>query len=166
MPAALGGPLDESQSQFIDVKTWSQELRFTSPKTGGFSWIAGAYFLHIDRFISTGNLADRGDGVPAVYYTPLVDPTNPFATNTNVPFSRTARPATPGRYLAMRPTILTRSGNSTPRSATTDDMSRTPPTHRPFSCRTTTAFTGEVRNAVTSMPPQPKATLRYKPDDD
>ena len=86
VPAALGGPFDESQSQFIDVKTWSQELRFTSPKIGGFSWIAGAYYLHIDRFISTGNLADRGDGVPAVYYTPIVDPANPFATNTNQTF--------------------------------------------------------------------------------
>src|SRR5580704_16921487 len=57
---AQGGPFDESQSQFIDVKTWSQELRFTSPTVGGFSWIAGAYYLHIDRFVSTGNLADRG----------------------------------------------------------------------------------------------------------
>src|SRR5579863_1768606 len=86
VPPSLGGSLDESQSQFIDVKTYSQELRFTSVKTDGFSWIAGAYYIHTDRFISTGNLVDRGDGVPAVYQTPLVDPTNPFATNTNVTF--------------------------------------------------------------------------------
>lgn len=85
-PAADGGPFDESQSQFIDVKTISQELRFTSPVVNGFSWIAGAYFVHTKRFISTGNLADRGDGVPAVFYTPSVDPTNPFATNTNQTF--------------------------------------------------------------------------------
>ena len=81
-----GGPFDESQSQFIDVRTTSQELRFTSPAVGGFSWIAGAYFVHTNRFISTGNLADRGDGVPAVFYTPIVDPTNPYATNTNQTF--------------------------------------------------------------------------------
>ena len=62
VPDSLGGPFDESQSQFIDVTTWSQELRFTSPKVGGFSWIAGAYYLHTDRFISTGNLVDRGYG--------------------------------------------------------------------------------------------------------
>src|SRR5450631_84619 len=86
VPPALGGTFDESQSQFIDEKTYSQELRFTSEKAGGFSWIAGAYYVHTDRFISTGNLVDRGLGVPAVYYTPLVDPTNPFATNTNVTF--------------------------------------------------------------------------------
>ena len=37
---------DLNQSQFIDVRAWSQELRFTSDKIGGFSWIAGAYFVH------------------------------------------------------------------------------------------------------------------------
>src|SRR5262249_34988413 len=58
IPAALGGPLDESQSQFIDVKTESQELRFTSEKVGGFSWLAGAYFVHTERFISTDNIVD------------------------------------------------------------------------------------------------------------
>ena len=68
------------------MQTWSQELRFTSPTVGGFSWIGGAYFVHTERFISTGNLADRGLGVPAVYQTPLVDPANPFATNTNQTF--------------------------------------------------------------------------------
>jgi len=68
------------------MKTWSQELRFTSNKVGGFSWIAGAYFVHSERFISTDNIVDRGAGVPRVYQNPLVDPTNPFATNTNVTF--------------------------------------------------------------------------------
>src|SRR4029077_7559359 len=86
IPAALSGPLDESQSQFIDVTTESQELRFTSNKIGGFSWIAGGYFVHTERFISTGNLADRGLGIPPVYEPPLVDPANPFATNTNQTF--------------------------------------------------------------------------------
>ena len=86
VPPALGGTFDESQSQFVDVTTYSQELRFTSQKIGGFSWIAGAYYIHTDRFISTGNLVDRGEGIPPVYETPLVDPNNPFATNTNVTF--------------------------------------------------------------------------------
>ena len=86
VPPSLDGTLDESQSQFIDVKTYSQELRFTSTKLGGFSWIAGAYFVHTQRFISTGNLVDRGFGVPPVYETPRVDPANPFANNTNVTF--------------------------------------------------------------------------------
>ncbi|MGH8299256.1 MAG: TonB-dependent receptor, partial [Steroidobacteraceae bacterium] len=86
VPPALGGSFDESQSQFIRVRTWSEDLRFTSPSQQRFTWIAGLYFLHKERFISTGNLVDRGLGVPAVYETPLVDPSNPFATNTNVTF--------------------------------------------------------------------------------
>jgi iron complex outermembrane recepter protein len=86
IPASLGGPLDESQSQYIDEQTWSQELRFTSNKVGGFSWIAGAYYVHTERFISTDNIVDRGAGVPRVYRNPLIDPNNPFATNTNVTF--------------------------------------------------------------------------------
>jgi hypothetical protein len=49
------------------VKTYSEELRFTSNVVGGFSWITGAYFVHTERFISTGNLVDRGLGVPPVY---------------------------------------------------------------------------------------------------
>src|SRR5579859_879341 len=86
IPPALGGPLDESQAQFIEVSTESQELRFTSNPVGGFSWIAGAYFVHTERFISTDNIVDRGGGVPRVHHTPLVDPTNPFADGTNVTF--------------------------------------------------------------------------------
>jgi len=68
------------------VTTYSQELRFTSPGIGGFSWIAGGYYVHTERFISTDNLVDRGQGVPAVYETPLVDPANPVTTNTNTTF--------------------------------------------------------------------------------
>ncbi|MFI4877737.1 MAG: TonB-dependent receptor, partial [Steroidobacterales bacterium] len=83
---AQGGPFDLSQSQFIDVTTYSQELRFTSNKVNDFSWIAGAYFIHTERFISTDNIIDRGLGVPRVYQTPIVDPTNPYATNTNFTF--------------------------------------------------------------------------------
>ncbi|MGH8133460.1 MAG: TonB-dependent receptor, partial [Steroidobacteraceae bacterium] len=60
--ATDGGPFGESQSQFISETTYSQELRFTSNKIGGFSWIAGAYFVHTERFISTDNLVDRGQG--------------------------------------------------------------------------------------------------------
>src|SRR5580704_1266791 len=46
IPAADGGPAGESQSQFIAEKTESEELRFTSNKIGGFSWIGGVYGIH------------------------------------------------------------------------------------------------------------------------
>jgi len=165
VPASLGGPFDESQSQYIAVKTWSQELRFTSPKIGGFSWIAGAYYLHIDRFISTGNLADRGLGVPAVYYTPIVDPTNPYATNTNQTFLADSQDNY--AWAAFGDAIY----EFTPQweldlAIRYDDehVQNTTDTPTEF-LPTKTAFTGEVRNAVFSAP-QPKATVRYKPDED
>jgi iron complex outermembrane recepter protein len=164
VPPALGGSLDESQSQFIDVKTYSQELRFTSVKTDGFSWIAGAYFIHTDRFISTGNLADRGDGVPAVYQTPLVDPTNPFATNTNVTFlsdsqSNNAWAVFGDATYDFNPQWELDAAiryDRDRRENTTD----TPQNFLPDP----TAHTGEVRTATFDAA-QPKGTLRYTPTD-
>lgn len=165
VPASLGGPFDESQSQFIDVKTWSQELRFTSPTVGGFSWIGGAYYVHTERFISTGNLADRGQGVPAVYQTPIVDPSNPYATNTNQTFLADSQNNNAWAVFGDATYEFTPQWeldaairyDEDRRENTTD----TPAEFLP----TTTAHTGEVRTATFSSP-QPKATLRYKPDDD
>ena len=162
---AQGGPFDESQSQFIDVKTISQELRFTSPVVNGFSWIAGAYFVHTKRFISTGNLADRGDGVPAVFYTPIVDPTNPYATNTNQTFLSDSQDNNAWAVFGDAIYEFNKQWeldvalryDQDQRQNTTD----TPTAFLP----TTTAFTGEVRKATFSAT-QPKATLRFKPTDD
>lgn len=61
---------DWAQSQFLDVETWSQEVRFTSADDGRLRWIAGAYMIGTDRFISTGNIVDRGLGAFPVYRTP------------------------------------------------------------------------------------------------
>ncbi len=133
---AQGGPFDESQSQFIDVRTTSQELRFTSPVVGGFSWIAGAYFVHTNRFISTGNLADRGDGVPAVYLYANRRSDQPLCHQYQLrPFWRIVRTTTPGRYLAMPSTSSAHSGNSMWRCVMTKIIGRTPPLRRPSSCR-------------------------------
>jgi iron complex outermembrane recepter protein len=167
IPASLGGPFDESQSQFIDEKTYSQELRFTSNKVGGFSWIAGAYYVHTDRFISTGNLADRGDGVPAVFKTPLVDPTNPFATNTNQTFladsqSNNAWAVFGDATYEFNPQWEFDAAiryDQDQRENTTD----TPTVFLPPQTLGT-AHTGEVRDATFDAA-QPKGTLRYKPTD-
>ena len=167
VPPSQGGPFDESQSQFIDETTYSQELRFTSQKNDGFSWIAGAYYIHTDRFISTGNLVDRGDGIPAVYHTPIVDPTNPWATNTNVTFLADSQHNNAwavfgdGTYefnsqwefdAAIR-------YDRDERQNTTD----TPTAFLPPQTLGT-AHTGEVRDE-TFDEVQPKGTLRYKPAD-
>ena len=61
---------DFAQSQFLEVDTFSEELRLTSDAEGKFRWIAGAYFITTDRFISTGNIVDRGLGAFPVYETP------------------------------------------------------------------------------------------------
>jgi iron complex outermembrane receptor protein len=165
IPAADGGPAGESQSQFIAEKTESEELRFTSNKIGGFSWIAGAYFIHTQRFISTGNLFDRGDGVPAVYETPLVDPANPYATNTNATFLADSQNNNAWAVFGDATYEFSKQWeldaairyDQDHRENTTD----TPEQFLPDP----TAHTGEVRDATFDAA-QPKGTLRYKPTDD
>ncbi|MGC1459923.1 MAG: TonB-dependent receptor [Steroidobacteraceae bacterium] len=164
IPAALGGPLDESQSQFIDERTYSEELRFTAAKMGGLSLIGGAYFVHTERFISTGNLVDRGEGVPPVYQTPLVDPSNPFATNTNVTFLADSQNNNAWALFADANYEFNAQWefdaairyDQDKRQNTTD----TPAQFLPDP----TATTGEVRTHTWSEP-EPKGTLRYKPDE-
>ncbi|MGN6453390.1 MAG: TonB-dependent receptor [Steroidobacteraceae bacterium] len=166
VPAAIGGPFDESQSQFIDVTTWSQELRFTSNKMGGFAWIAGAYFIHTERFISTDNIVDRGEGVPRVYYDPIVDPTNPVATNTNVTFLADSQNNNAWAVFADATYDFSK-------QLELDVAIRYDEDQRTNTTRTPTAFlppaaigayTGEVRKETFDAP-QPKFTLRYKPSD-
>lgn len=65
-----GNAIDLSQTQYLHVKSWSQEVRFTSPSEDRFRWIAGMYFIGTKRYISTGNQLDRGMGVFPVYRTP------------------------------------------------------------------------------------------------
>jgi iron complex outermembrane receptor protein len=66
-----------NQSQFLDVETLTQELRFTSPSDQAFRWIVGGQVFSTDRFIATGNMIDTGAGVFPVYRTPTTNPLNP-----------------------------------------------------------------------------------------
>jgi iron complex outermembrane receptor protein len=162
VPPALGGPLDESQSQFIDVTTYSQELRFTSQKIGGFSWIAGGYYVHTERFISTDNLVDRGLGVPAVYETPLVS--TPLATNTNVTFLSDSQNNNAWAAFADATYEFTKQLELDAAIRYDEDQRRnttdTPANFLPDP----NAHTGEVRKHTFDAA-QPKGTLRYKPTD-
>jgi iron complex outermembrane receptor protein len=65
---------DLNQSQFLDVKALSQELRIQSPDNEKLFWMFGGYFIDTDRFISTGNMYDLGQGVFPVYRTPNPHP--------------------------------------------------------------------------------------------
>ena len=62
--------VDLSQTQYLESDAWSQEFRFISPAENRFRWIAGAYVIATDRYISTGNQIDRGNGVFPVYRDP------------------------------------------------------------------------------------------------
>ena len=133
--------------------------------TGGFSWIAGAYYVHTDRFISTGNLADRGLGVPEVFETPWSIPRIP------------TRPTPTGAFLAdsQNNNAWAVFGNVTweinhqweiDAALRYDQDRRENTTDTPtFFLPTTTAFTGERREATFSAT-QPKGTVRFKPTDD
>ncbi|HEX5460230.1 MAG TPA: TonB-dependent receptor [Steroidobacteraceae bacterium] len=167
IPPALGGSLDESQSQFIRVRSWSEDLRFTSPSKEQFTWIAGLYFLHKERFISTDNIVDRGLGVPAVYETPLVDPTNPFATNTNVTFLADGQKSNAwAAYGDMTYKLTDQWEVDAALRYDQDKVSDTTLTPPYFLAMVLdpTAYTGEVRTQTWGAW-QPKITLRYKPND-
>jgi len=156
--AVLG--TDLNQSQFLTVDSYSQELRFTSPANDKFNWLAGAYFVHTERFISTGNMVDTGAGVFPVYETPRLTGNNPSATfladsqNNNAwavfgdaTFELTSQ-------LELDTAIRY---DSDSRRNTTD----TPTAFLPDP----SAISGEVRKHTWSET-QPKGTLRYKPFED
>jgi iron complex outermembrane receptor protein len=70
-PNILAGyNMDWNQAQYLDVSAVSQEIRYTSPEDRDFRWIVGAYYIATDRYISTGNLLDTGDGVARIYREP------------------------------------------------------------------------------------------------
>jgi len=62
--------VDLSQTQYLESEAWSQEFRFISPAEERFRYIVGAYAIATDRYISTGNQVDRGNGVFPVRRTP------------------------------------------------------------------------------------------------
>ena len=155
--ALLG--FDLNQSQFLNVKAYSQELRFTAPKVGAFSWIGGAYFVHTDRFISTGNMVDTGAGVFPIYYDPRLTGPNPSATFLADTQNNNAWAVFGDATYELTNQIEFDAAlrfDQDKRRNTTD----TPTAFLPDPA----AHTGEVRDHTWSKL-QPKATLRYKPDD-
>jgi iron complex outermembrane receptor protein len=72
-----GNGFDLNQSQYVNVKAFSQELRFESPKDEKLFWMFGGYLIDTSRFISTGNMIDTGNGVFPVYRSTSTNPLNP-----------------------------------------------------------------------------------------
>lgn len=71
---------DINQSQYLNVSAWSQEFRYESPADKPVQFIAGAYGISTQRYISTGNLIDTGNGVTPIFRTPSTNPLNPQLT--------------------------------------------------------------------------------------
>jgi iron complex outermembrane recepter protein len=73
-----GNGFDLTQSQYLNVKAFSQEVRLASPEDGRtFNWMVGGYLIDTERFISTGNTIDTGNGALPVFRSPSTNPLNP-----------------------------------------------------------------------------------------
>ncbi len=151
---------DLNQSQFLDLDSYSQEIRFTSSDEGRVRWIAGAYYVHTDRFISTGNMVDTGNGVFPVYEEPRFGGDNPSATFLADSQDNDA-------WAVFADVTFELSDKFELDTAVRYDEDK-----RENTTETPTAFLpdpsaseGEVRTHTWSET-QPKVTLRYKPSED
>jgi len=155
---------DLNQSQFLDIKSYSQEIRYTSPTESRFRWITGAYFVHTDRFISTGNNVDTGNGVDPIHRVPRLTGTNPsfsfLADEQNNDAWAVFANATYEVTDKFEIDAAVRYDEDTRRNTTETPTAflPQPPPPEPQ------AFTGQVRSHTWSET-QPKVTLRFEPTD-
>lgn len=160
----LGLPFDLAQSQFLDVKAFSQELRFQSPKDSKLFWLFGGYLIDTNRFISTGNLLDFGRGVFPVFRTPSVNPDSPQSTFLSDKQNNFAWAAFANLGYdftdQFRVDASLRYDNDRRRNTTL-----TPTAFLPNVAGFPQGVTGQKRRA-TFDDLQPKLTLTYKPTDD
>ncbi|MEQ5787930.1 TonB-dependent receptor [Erythrobacter sp. NFXS35] len=160
-----GNGFDLNQSQFLDVEAFSQEVRLASPSDGGpFNWMVGGYLIDTQRFISTGNMIDTGNGVFPVFRTPSTNPLNPqfsFLSDGQDNFAW-ALFANAGYELSpeFRVDASLRYDRDKRRQTTL-----TPQGFLPVVPGVPTAQSGEVRTAIFDDW-QPKLTLTYEPSPD
>lgn len=154
---------DLNQSQYLNVKAWSEELRFASPTDQPFQWSVGGYMIGTKRYISTGNMIDRGQGVYPVYRTPSSDPRNPqfsFLADSQDNFAWALFGSTSYDLSEQLTADLSLRYDKDKRENTT----LTPTAYLPNVAGFPAGRSGEVRNETfTSW--QPKATLTYQVDD-
>ncbi|MGH8177706.1 MAG: TonB-dependent receptor [Steroidobacter sp.] len=154
---------DQAQHQFLDVEAVSQELRFTSPADNRLRWIAGAYAIATDRFISTGNVFDLGTGVvPEVRRTPLplFNPQFTFLADSQENFAWAV-------FGELAFDVTEKLEASFALRYDNDERENTTETPAAFipAALVGVAFPGQVRKESWDEL-QPKFTLRYKPSDD
>jgi iron complex outermembrane receptor protein len=165
---------DQAQHQWLDVDALSQEIRYTSPAEDRLRYIVGAYVISTDRFISTGNVFDDESGVvPEVKR----DPLPPFAPQFTFLADSQDNLAW-AVFGELSYDITDRLEGSVALRYDRDERENTTDTPQnfipgPINCVQAPgdpipdpcAFTGQVREE-TWDDLQPKATLRYKPNDD
>ena len=69
---------DGTQTQFVDVETFSQEVRLTSTNDSDFRWMFGGYYLTTDRFISSTTGDDLEQGIVEIRRTADFNASNPI----------------------------------------------------------------------------------------
>ncbi|WP_416906961.1 MAG: TonB-dependent receptor [Polymorphobacter sp.] len=159
-----GNGFDLNQSQFLEVEAFSQDLRYESPADRPFQVIAGAYFVATERFISTGNMIDTGNGAFPVFREPSTNPLNPqfsFLSDEQSNFAW----ALYGNTVWKVTDQLRIDASLRYDRDTRENTTLTPPAFLPNVPGFPPAVTGEVRK-VTFDAWQPKATLTWTPDDD
>ena len=170
VPTFFGFP-DQNQSQYLEVESISQEIRFTSPSEERFRWIVGAYAVQTDRFISTGNMVDTGNGVFPVFKQPRGNFPFDFATNSLNPQVTYLADSQDNSAWAVFGEVAYDFSDATELafSLRYDDDDRenttlTPTAFLPNVAGFPQGFTGEVRNNSWDEW-QPKFTIRHKPSD-
>ena len=152
---------DQAQHQFLDVNAVSEALHFASPATKRVRWIAGAYLISTDRFISTGNVFDLGTGeVPECGGIPAA-----LQSAVHLP-CRLAGQLRLGGVRQRRRRSHGQTGVVDALRYDRDDRENTTETRGIHTCAARgIAFPGQVRTH-TWDDWQPKVTLRHKPTPD
>ena len=161
---------DWNQSQYLNVRTTSQEFRYASDPSDKLSWIAGTYLLQTNRYISTGNMVDTGDGVNRVYRTPrtttglpadfsIPNPQWTFLADSQDNFAWAAFGSLTYNFSDKWDATFSARYDSDKRKQTTE----TPPGFIPLALAGD-LVTGQVREKTWDAW-QPKATLRWRPTD-
>lgn len=154
---------DLNQAQYLTTWSVSEDLRLASPSNQRIQWTAGVYGIHTQRFISTGNMIDTGNGVYPVYYNPSTNPLNPQ-------FSFLADSQNNGAWAAygdLTAELTDQFELALQLRYDNDHRSDTTDTPESYLAAVNipgfpAGYTGELRTADFSAT-QPKVTLRYKP---
>ena len=165
------GFTDQNQSQFLDVDALSQEIRLTSPGENRLRWIAGAYMVATDRFISTGNMVDTGQGVVPVYRVPRGRFPFDFTTDSRNPQATFLADEQDNFAWAVFGELAYDISDQTEMALSLryddderENTTRTPTAYLPNVKGFPQGFTGERREKSWDEW-QPKLTLRHKPQD-